>query len=1003
MTGTSWRLPRIRSAERARLVPRPVRQALGPGGDASIAAQPGNEPSQTTPSVLEVQPPCLKEIHGTVRSAAKAAGRCALALAFAVAILGALAQPGAAQVYRIETLLGDFDPFEVVPLSRAWTDGPSALAVDSAGNLYFAESGTGRVRKVDLSGQVSTIAGSGFTGDSGDGGPATRARFDRIEGLAVDHAGNIFIADAGANRIRRVDRAGIIESIAGTGEFGWDGDGGPATSATLTAMSGLAADQNGNLYIADTWADRIRKIDSDGTISAVAGTGEEGRSGDGGPAIEARLQRPHGVVLDGTGNIYIADTDNHLVRRVDASGTITTVAGTGDAGYAGDGGPATEAQLHEPRALAIDLAGNVFIAESRNRTVRKVDPAGIITTVAGTGPRGRGRVTGIGTEVRMTRPEALAVGRFGDVYIADAWAGRILRLDTEGMVTVVVGLGQREFFSPRDVAVDAKGNAYVVFASTHSVVKVDASGSVTPFAGTGRFGFSGDGGPAAEARLAFPAGVATDDRGNVYIADTSNHRIRMVDSRGRIETIAGTGVRGFGGDGGPATSASFNYPADVAAGVDGSLYVADRRNNRIRKIDSAGIVITIAGNGRTGPAEPGTAAIRSPFRSPSAVGVDSFGRVYIPDPGTRRVYMVDSTGILTVVAGNGEFRASGDGGPATSAGVGRPADVAISATDTLYIADPTTAVIRKVTNDGIITTIAGTGTSGYNGEGSPATNYHLRYPNGVAAYSDRKVWVTESLNHRVRALTLDIPPPSISSVLNGASHSARLAPGAVAVIRGTELSSDPTSATSLPRSAPLPTSLLGTSVTVIETSESSSTGRAAGLYSVAPTEITFRVPAGITPGQVDLTVLHQGSVSEAVKVQVGRVAPGLFSANGDGKGVAAATAVRVARDGTYTPLEVSRYDPDQKRYVAVPLDVRADFSPVYLTLYGTGMRGAERPPVVTIRGRHVRAESVKPSSGFPGVEELVVGPIPRSIRNREVEVVAIVDGQTSNAVTVALK
>lgn len=138
-------------------------------------------------------------------------------------------------------------------------------------------------------------------------------------------------------------------------------------------------------------------------------------------------------------------------------------------------------------------------------------------------------------------------------------------------------------------------------------------------------------------------------------------------------------------------------------------------------------------------------------------------------------------------------------------------------------------------------------------------------------------------------------------------------------------------------------------------------------------------------------------------MQVDRVAPALFSANGDGQGVAAATAVRVARDGTRTPLEVSRYDPDQKRYVAIPLDVRADFSPVYLTLYGTGMLGAERPPVVTVRGRHVRAESVRSSSGFPGVDELVVGPIPRSIHNREVEVVAIVDGQTSNAVTVALK
>ena len=1004
MTATCWRFPTIRFAERARLAPRPVRQSLGPRGGGSIAVQPENELSQTTPSVLKVGPACSKETLGMARNTAKGASRCALALAVAVASLVALPQAGSAQVYRIETLLGDFDPFEVVPLSRAWTDGPSALAIDSVGNLYFAESQTGRVRKVDLTGRVSTVAGSGLTGDSGDGGPATRARFDRIEGLAVDRAGNIYIADAGANRIRRVDGAGNIESFGGTGEFGWNGDGGPATSATLTAMSGLAADQNGNLYIADTWADRIRKIDSDGTISTVAGTGEEGRRGDGGPAIEARLQRPRGVALDGAGNIYIADADNHLVRRVDPSGTITTFAGTGDAGYAGDGGLATDAQLHEPRAVAIDPAGNVFIAESRNRTVRKVDPAGVITTVAGTGPRGRGRVTGIGTEVRMTRPRALAVGRFGDVYIADESANRILRLDTAGRVTVVVGRGQREFFSPRDVAVDAEGNAYVVFGSTHRVIKVDAGGIVTPFAGTGRFGFSGDGGPAAEARLAFPAGVATDDRGNVYIADTSNHRIRVVDSRGKIETIAGTGVRGFGGDSGPATSASFYYPADVAAGVDGSLYVADRFNNRIRKIDSSGIVTTIAGNGRrTGGTKPGTTAIRSSFRSPSAVGVDSVGRIYIPDPFTRRVYMVDSTGILTVVAGNGERTASGDGGPATSAGVGRPADVAISATDTLYIADPAAKVIRKVTNDGIITTIAGTGTSGYNGDGSPATNYHLRYPTGVAAYSDRTVWITDSLGHRVRTLTLDIPPPSISSILNGASHSASLSPGAVAVIRGTELSSDPASATSLPRSAPLPTSLLGTSVTVIETSESGSTGRAAGLYSVAPTEITFRVPEGITPGQVDLTVLHQGSVSEAVKVQIDRVAPGLFSANGNGQGVAAATAVRVARDGTRTSLEVSRYDPEQKRYVAVPLDIRADFSPVYLILYGTGMVGGERPPVVTIRGRHVRVESVQHSSGLPGIDELVVGPIPRSVRNREVEVIASVDGQMSNTVTIALK
>ena len=307
-----------------------------------------------------------------------------------------------------------------------------------------------------------------------------------------------------------------------------------------------------------------------GTISSVAGTGEEGRSGDGGPAIEARLNRPRGVAIDDFKNIYIADTENHLVRRVDASGTITTFAGTADAGYNGDGGAATDAQLDEPHAVAVDPAGNVFIADTGNRTVRKVDAAGIITTVAGTGPRGRGRVTGVGTEVRMSRPRALAIDPSGEVYIADQWANRILRLDTDGTIAVVVGLGRREFFFPGDIAVDAEGNAYVVFRSMHTVLRVEPSGLVVPFAGSGRYGFSGDGGPAVNARLAFPTGVATDDRGNVYIADNSNHRIRMVDREGMIETIAGTDARGFAGDGGLATSASFHYPADVAAGADGS-------------------------------------------------------------------------------------------------------------------------------------------------------------------------------------------------------------------------------------------------------------------------------------------------------------------------------------------------------------------------------------------------------------------------------------------------
>lgn len=924
---------------------------------------------------------------------------CALALALGLVILGGAPRAALAQTYRIETVLGDFDPMEVVPLSRAWTENPAAVAIDAVGNIYFAEWSTGRVRKIDRSGQVSTFAGSGLTGDSGDGGPATSARFGRIEGLAVDNAGNIYIADADKNRIRRVGPSGTIVTIAGTGKFGWDGDGGPAASATLTAMSGLAADRHGNLYIADTWADRIRRIDAAGTISTIAGTGEEGRGGDGGPAIAAQLNRPRGIAVDHGGNVYIADTQNHQVRRIDASGTITRLAGTGDDGDGGDGGPAIEALLSEPLAVAIDRAGNVFIADTGNNLVRMVDPGGTITTVAGV----RGRRTGADGEVSITRPRALAVGRSGNLYIADEWGGKILQLDNAGRVTVLVGLGRREIGFLRDVAMDASGNAYVILDGRHPVVKVDPSGLVTPFAGGGGPGFSGDGGPAVNARLLFPSAVATDDDGNVYIADTANHRIRMVDAGGTISTIAGTGTRGFSGDGRPATSAEFNSPADVAAGSDGAIYVADRRNHRIRKIDSAGVVTTIAGNGQRGTIEAGVPAIQAPLQSPRGVGVDSAGRVYIPDPRSRRVYFVDSAGILGVAAGNGTLDSGSDGGPATDAAVGRPEDVSISDTDTLYIADSFSHVIRKVTSDGIITTIAGTGSGGYNGDGSPATDFHLRFPTRVAAHSDRRVLVSDTLNRRVRLLTVEVPPPAISSVLNGASHAPGLAPGAVGVIRGADLSSGESVATALPRSAPLPTSLTATSVFVTESSQEGSARRRAGLYSVSATEIRFRVPANTEPGQATVTVMHDGAVSEPVTVQISRVAPGLFSANGDGRGVAAATAVLVALDGTRTPLEVFRYDPGQKRYVAVPLDVRASFGRVYLTLYGTGMLGGDRPPGVKVRGRHIRVESAGPASRFPGVDELVIGPMPRPIVSREVDVVAIVDGRESNAVTIGLR
>ena len=344
----------------------------------------------------------------------------------------------------------------------------------------------------------------------------------------------------------------IIETVAGTGstgEFGggFGGDGGPATAARLNIPAGVALDGAGNLYIADVWNHRIRKVDSAGTITTVAGNGREGYSGDGGPAVAAQLNRPFGVALDAAGNLYIADAWNHRIRKVDSAGTITTVAGSGRSGfgsmggYSGDGGAAVAAQLYSPTGVALDGSGNLYIADLINHRIRKVDAdTGVITTVAGDGTTGFGGDGGPATAAQL--------------------------------------------YGPTGVALDGSGNLYIADLINDSIRKVDAAGAITTVAGDGTTGFGGDGGPATAAQLRAPAGVAVDGAGNLYIADTENHRIRKVDAAGVISTVAGYWASGYNGDGGAAVGAQLNEPGDVALDGAGNLYIADTENHRIRRL-----------------------------------------------------------------------------------------------------------------------------------------------------------------------------------------------------------------------------------------------------------------------------------------------------------------------------------------------------------------------------------------------------------------------------------
>ncbi len=467
------------------------------------------------------------------------------------------------------------------------------VAVDGEGNLYIADSTNHRIRKVDSTGTITTIAGTGGHGFGGDGGLAAAAQFDRPYGVVVDEAGNLYIADSTNHRIRKVDSTGTITTIAGTGESGFDGDGGPAAAAQLSAPTGVAVDGAGNLYIADTENQRIRKVDSTGPITTIAGTGERG---DGGPAAEAQLSDPIGVAVDGAGNLYIAERDNQRIRKVDSTGTITTIAGTGELSFGGDSGPATEAQLSAPTGVAVDGAGNVYIADTENQRIRKVDSTGTITTIAGTGELSFGGDGGPASEAQLAYPTGVAVDEAGNVYIADLNNHRIRKVDSTGTITTIAGTGgygfsedggpasEAQLPNPRGVAVDGAGNVYVAESGSSRIFKVDSTGTITTIAGTGEGGFGGGGGPATEEPLANPRGVAVDGAGNVYVADRGSSRIFKVDSTGTITTIAGTGEGGFGGDGGPAVEAQLSAPTGVAVDGAGNVYIADRNNQRIRML-----------------------------------------------------------------------------------------------------------------------------------------------------------------------------------------------------------------------------------------------------------------------------------------------------------------------------------------------------------------------------------------------------------------------------------
>ncbi len=634
---------------------------------------------------------------------------------------------------------------------------------------------------VALPAVVTDVAGAGEAGDSGDGGSALVALFRSIAGVDADASGSIFLSDSEASKVRRIRPDGIIETLAGTGLPGFGGDGGPALSAQLTAPTRITVDGVGSLFIAEPH--RVRRVGADGVIGTILGDGQPGFEGDGGPAAFGRTAGNAGMAIDGDGNLFVAERAAHRVRRIATDGTLTTVAGTGIAGGAGDGGPAASAQLDQPGDVEVDRAGNLLIAELAGNRIRRVSPDGLITALAGTGaPGGRGD-GGLALAAELHGPQAVASDSAGNVFVADWNNRRIRRITPDGRIETIAGLPGGHVESgglatatrlrlPVDIAVAHDGRlllveqlsrrlralaplpaaepgpsrpgAYLAPASPLPLGPPVANSPIAEiYAGSGEPGYGGDGGDRRDALFAAPRGIALDGQGRIIVADTGNHRIRRIELDGTVSTIGGTGAGGFSGDGGLAVEANLNRPLDVVVDSTGVVFVADAGNFRVRRIDLRGIITTAVGGPQPGSGGDGGPAHQAQLTEPTGLELDSGGALLIADAPAHRVRRVDSDGTVSTLAGSGEFGRDGDGGPAVAARVGFPQRVAITADGYALISQLQNGVIRRVSPDGQIVTVAGSENPSAAEEGA-ATETNIEAPIGLAADGDGNAYIVES-------------------------------------------------------------------------------------------------------------------------------------------------------------------------------------------------------------------------------------------------------------------
>lgn len=600
---------------------------------------------------------------------------------------------------------------------------------------------------------------AGDTGGAGNlDGAGAAARFRTPFGVAVDPGGNVYLADRLNHTIRKISSAGLVTTLAGTsGIFGSTNAVGAA--ARFNNPTGVAFDSStGNLYVADQGNSTIRKIAPTGAVTTLAGTAGPPGYKDG-TGADVRFSNPFGVAVDSAGTVYVADTGNNVIRKVTATGDVTTLAGV--AGPPG-GTDSPNARFAGPTGVAVDGAGNVYVADQLNHTVRKIDPAGMVVTLAGMTLM-RGTANGMGGVARFNFPTGVAVDGANNIYITDEGSHTLRQVTPDGIVSTPFGAATiagatdgpaatARFNLPTGVAVDSTGKIFVTDQGSQIVRKIIVTEGVTTLAGTPGLSGTADG-TGADARFVNPTGIAADDAGNIYVADRVNHTVRKITPDGVVTTLAGSaGLSGSAN--GKGTAARFGLPIGIAVDGGGNIYVADTDNTTVRKVTPDGDVTTLAGSPGV-PGDTDATGDAARFRRPFGLTVDDGGNVYVADGGNKSIRKIDAAGAVTTLG--------------RDAGFNDPFGIAVDSAGNIYVADDTNEIVRKVTPDGAMTTTLA-GMAGVIGStDGTGTTARFSLPGGLAVDRAGNIYVADTNNSAIRKVTPDGSVTTIAGVAGSAA------------------------------------------------------------------------------------------------------------------------------------------------------------------------------------------------------------------------------------------